>query len=310
MNSDHTLRVVSLLSSATEIACALGIESWLVGRSHECDFPASILELPQCSKPRIDITGSSRDIDSRVKSSLQQGLSLYDVDGAELKRLRPDVILTQTQCEVCAVSLKDVEAALCATLDCQTRIVSLQPNCLADFFRDIQIIADELRIPNRGRELRDQLQGRFDVIRCRASRNVTKPTVACLEWLDPLMAAGNWVPELVEIAGGINLFGAAGKHSPWMTWDELVAADPDIIIALPCGWGIGKATIELRPLTLLPGWASLRAVRSNSVFVTDGNQYFNRPGPRLVESAEMLAEIFHPNLFSFGHAPAGWQRFV
>ncbi|MDB5389983.1 MAG: periplasmic binding protein [Planctomycetaceae bacterium] len=302
-------RIVSLLSSATEIACALGVESWLVGRSHECDFPASIRNLPQCSRPLINIVGNSREIDTRVKASARQGLSLYDVDGEMLRSLRPDVILTQTQCEVCAVSLKDVEAALCDMLNCQAQIVSLQPNSLSDFFRDIRLVATALQIPERGETLVGQLQGRFQAIQERVKSCLTKPTVACLEWLDPLMAAGNWVPELVEIAGGVNLFGTAGEHSPWMDWDELIEADPEIIIALPCGWDIEKATLELNSITQHPAWKSLRAVQSNSVFVTDGNQYFNRPGPRLVESAEILAEIFHPEVYSSQHTSTGWQRY-
>jgi iron complex transport system substrate-binding protein len=302
-------RIVSLLSSATEIVCALGAESWLVGRSHECDFPQSIRSLPQCSRPLIDITGSSREIDQRVKSSARQGLSLYDVDSEMLRTLRPDVILTQTQCEVCAVSLKDVEAALCDLLNCEAEIVSLQPNCLSDFFRDIRLIAAALEIPERGEALIKNIQERFQAIREQAATAASRPTVACLEWLDPLMAAGNWVPELVEIACGINLFGTAGEHSPWMTWEELIAADPEIIVALPCGWDIEKATIELDSIRCHPGWESLRAVRQNAVFVTDGNQFFNRPGPRLVESAEILAEIFHPELFPVQLASIGWKRY-
>jgi iron complex transport system substrate-binding protein len=302
-------RIVSLLSSATEIVCALGAESWLVGRSHECDFPQSIRSLPQCSRPLIDITGSSREIDQRVKSSARQGLSLYDVDSEMLRTLRPDVILTQTQCEVCAVSLKDVEAALCDLLNCEAEIVSLQPNRLSDFFRDIQLIAAALEIPERGETLIKNIQQHFQTIREQAATSASRPTVACLEWLDPLMAAGNWVPELVEIAGGINLFGTAGEHSPWMTWEELIAADPEIIVALPCGWDIEKATIELDSITCHSGWESLRAVRQNAVYVTDGNQFFNRPGPRLVESAEILAEIFHPELFPVQPASIGWKRY-
>jgi iron complex transport system substrate-binding protein len=302
-------RVISLLSSATEIVCALNAEAWLVGRSHECDYPLSIRALPQCSRPLIDITGSSREIDLRVKNSARQGLSLYDVDSAMLQELRPDIILTQTQCEVCAVSLKDVEAALCDMLNSQATIVSLQPNSLADFYRDIRLIASALQIPERGESLVQRLEGRLADIRRLAEAQSSRPTVACLEWLDPLMAAGNWVPELVQIAGGTNLFGTVGEHSPWMNWDELIAADPDVLVALPCGWDIEKATLELHDLAQHPAWLSLRAVRSNSVFVTDGNQYFNRPGPRLVESAEILAEIFHPGVFAFQHMPNGWRRY-
>ncbi len=302
-------RVVSLLSSATEIVCALGCEGLLVGRSHECDYPPSILHLPQCSRPRIDVTGSSREIDERVKSSASQGLSLYDVDSARLRELAPDVILTQTQCEVCAVSLKDVEAAVCGMLDAPAQIVSLHPNSLADLWRDIRLVAAELQVASRGEALIDRLQGRLSKLHAAAQRLEAQPRVACLEWLDPLMAAGNWVPELVEIAGGENLFGTAGLHSPWMDWDDLLVANPEIIVALPCGWDIAKASQELEPLAARPGWADMQAVRSGHVYVTDGNQFFNRPGPRLVESAEILAEMFHPGQFDFGHAQKAWTEF-
>lgn len=294
-------RVVSLLSSATEIVCALGCESLLVGRSHECDFPLHITWLPQCSTPRIDVSGNSREIDQRVKSAASQGLSLYDVDADRLRDLQPDVILTQTQCEVCAVSLKDVEAAVCGLLESPARIVSLHPNALADLWRDIRLIARELQVINQGETLIDKLGSRLEGLRNTVQGIQNRPRVACLEWLDPLMAAGNWVPELVEIAGGVNTLGRAGMHSPWMDWDALIAAQPEIIVALPCGWNIAKATEELRPLTQDARWNSLPAVQLGRVYVTDGNQYFNRPGPRLVDSAEILAEIFHPGRFDFGH---------
>lgn len=302
-------RVVSLLSSATEIVCALGCEGLLVGRSHECDYPLSILGLPQCSRPRIDVTGTSREIDERVKSAANQGLSLYDVDAGRLRELSPDVILTQTQCEVCAVSLKDVEAAVCGMLESPARLVSLHPNALADLWRDIRLVAAELGVTARGESLIGHLQDRLSQLQAATLRLNSRPRVACLEWLDPLMAAGNWVPELVEIAGGHNLFGTAGLHSPWMDWDSLLAADPEVIVALPCGWDIAKATLELTPLVSHPGWKDMQAVRTGRVYVTDGNQYFNRPGPRLVESAEILAEIFHPGKFDFGHAGSAWKLY-
>lgn len=303
-------RVVSLLSSATEIVCALGCEHLIVGRSHECDYPLSILGLPQCSRPRIDVTGSSRDIDERVKSSANQGLSLYEVDGPRLRELCPDVILTQTQCEVCAVSLKDVEAAVCGMLEAPARLVSLHPNSLADLWRDIRLVAAELGVAEQGEMLVGRLEGRLSRLQAATEQLGSPPRVACLEWLDPLMAAGNWVPELVEIAGGENLFGTAGLHSPWMEWDDLIAADPEVIVALPCGWDIAKASLELAPLASRPGWRELQAVCSGRVYVTDGNQFFNRPGPRLVESAEILAEMFHPGKFDFGHAGQAWKPFL
>jgi iron complex transport system substrate-binding protein len=302
------VRVISLIASATEIVCALGCEEQLVGRSHECDYPPAILRLPVCTEPKFDVSGSSRDIDRRVKDLLRDALSVYRVHADKLAELRPDVIVTQTQCEVCAVSLKDVEAALCSTLPSQPRIVALNPNALADVWNDIRATADALGCPRRGDELVSRLQRRMDAIAVRARVVSNKPTVACIEWIEPLMASGNWMPELVEMAGGINLFGEAGKHAPWMTWEELCARDPEVILVLPCGFDLERTRREMPALTNRPGWDRLYAVRTGRVYLTDGNQYFNRPGPRLAESLEIVAEILHPDEFRFGHEERGWQR--
>lgn len=301
-------RIVSLIASATEIACALRFEEALVGRSHECDFPPSVQRLPVCTAPRFDVHGSSRDIDERVKATLQEAASVYQVDAELLRQLQPDVILTQTQCEVCAVSERDVQQALASWLGNRPRVVSLAPNCLADVWTDIERVAQALDVPERGRQVVADLKRRIDEVASRASYFRPQPTVACLEWLDPLMAAGNWVPELVDLAGGINLFGVAGKHSPWMTADQLRERDLDVIIALPCGFDLERTRREMPAVEKLPGWRELRAVQRGRVYVTDGNQFFNRPGPRLVESLEILAEILHPCSFSFGHEGTGWQR--
>jgi iron complex transport system substrate-binding protein len=217
--------------------------------------------------------------------------------------------VTQTQCEVCAVSLRDVEQAVCSTLASRPTIVSLAPNSLADVWTDIQRVADALDVSSRGRELTDCLQTRMAVIAEQARMLAETPTVACVEWIDPLMASGNWMPELVEMAGGINLFGEAGKHAPWMTWEELCARDPDVILVLPCGFDLERTRGEMPWLTRRPEWPRLRAVRSRRVYLLDGNQYFNRPGPRLVESLEILAEVLHPATFVFGHEASGWERF-
>jgi iron complex transport system substrate-binding protein len=301
-------RVVSLLSSATEIVAALGCENWLVGRSHECDFPRSVLRLPVCSEPRIDVTAGSAEIDRQVKSLLRDALSIYRVDSGRLRELRPDVILTQTQCEVCAVSRRDVEQALCDLVGFGPTIVSLEPYNLADVWSSVRQVAGALGVSDRGREVAERLANRLRSLAERTAAMPYRPRVACLEWFDPLMSAGNWVPELVEIVGGVNLFGEAGRHSPWMSWDELIESDPDVLVLLPCGWDIARCRRELHVLTERPEWRRLRAVRDGCAFVTDGNQFFNRPGPRLVESAEILAEILHPQAFDFGHADVDWQR--
>jgi len=301
-------RIVSLIASATEIVCALGLEDQLVGRSHECDFPPSVQCLPICTAPKFDVEGSSYEIEERVKGILQEGLSVYRVDGDKLRALEPTAILTQTQCEVCAVSLRDVEAALCSWIGSRPQIVSLAPNALADVWKDIHLVGSALGVPGRAEELIGNLQRRMTVIAGRAKPLPRKPTVACIEWIDPLMASGNWIPELVEMAGGINLFGAAGKHAPWLSWSEVCDKEPDILLILPCGFDIRRTRSELPLLQQRPEWPLLRAVREQRVYVTDGNQYFNRPGPRLVESLEILAELFHPELFHFGHEQTGWQR--
>ncbi len=304
----NNYRIVSLIASATEIACALGFEPQLVGRSHECDFPASVKRLPVCTSPKFEVEGLSYEIDQRVKAILQEALSVYRVDAGMLERLQPTHIVTQSQCEVCAVSFKDVEQAVCQFTGSQPVIVSLEPNALADVWSDIHRVAGALGEPERGQQLVAELQRRINDIEARARKAGSRPTVACVEWIDPLMAAGNWMPELVETAGGVNLFGEAGKHSPWMTWEEFVASDPDVIFISPCGFDIARTLQETHLLTGKAEWNDLKAVRSNRVFVADGNQYFNRPGPRLVESLEILAELLHPELFHFGHESEGWIR--
>jgi iron complex transport system substrate-binding protein len=308
MSNLDSPRVVSLIASATEIVCALGLERLLVGRSHECDFPPSVKRLPICTEPNFDVEGTSREIDDRVKGTLQEGASIYRVFADKLRELRPDVIITQSQCAVCAVSEADVEGALGDWRGPKPRVVSLHPNALADVWRDIQSVAEALDATVSGDTLVRGLQHRVADITERAHNLPTRPTVACLEWLDPLMAGGNWVPELVELAGGINLFGVAGKHSPWMSWDDLVERDPDVIIALPCGFDLPRTKAEMVHVTSHPQWPGLRAVRNGRIYVTDGNQFFNRPGPRLVESLEILAEILRPECCQFGHRGSGWDK--
>jgi len=301
-------RIVSLIASSTEIVCALGLESRLVGRSHECDYPPSVTRLPVCTRPKFATNGSSLEIDQRVKTILQQALSVYQVDSGLLRQLRPTHIITQTQCEVCAVSLKDVEQAVREMIGSKPVIVPLAPNCLADVWADVQRVADALDVADRSRQLIRQWRSRMGQIEKKAAIRATRLRVACIEWIEPLMASGNWMPELVEMAGGLNLLGEAGKHSPWMSWEELQEKDPDVILILPCGFDIQRARQEFPTLTSKPGWPDLKAVRERRVYVLDGNQYFNRPGPRLVESLEILSEILHPEVFHFGHEGAGWQR--
>jgi len=302
------MRIVSLIASATEIVCALGLGDKLVGRSHECDFPPAVERLPVCTQPKFNVQAPSLGIDRQVKELLEQALSVYRVESEVLKALRPTHILTQTQCEVCAVSLKDVERAVGDLLNPAPQIVALQPNGLADVWEDMLRVASALEAAEQGRQLLAQLRSRMEAVAQTARALPQRPSVACIEWIDPLMASGNWMPELVEMAGGRNQFGLSGRHAPYLRWEDLVEADPDVILLLPCGFSIARTRRELTPLTRRAEWPRLRAVREGRVFLLDGNQYFNRPGPRLAESLEILAEILHPREFHFGHEGPGWQR--
>jgi iron complex transport system substrate-binding protein len=300
-------RIVSLLPSSTEIVCALGLEAQLVGRSHECDHPPSVAELPVCSSPRIDPRASSAEIDRSVKTLVSRGLSVYEVDADRLRALAPDVILTQEQCEVCAVTPRDLEEALAAWLGSRPRVVSLEPATLGDVFADMLRVANALGVDAHGRELVAELSLRISAIGERTGDQSPRPRVACLEWIDPLMADGNWMPELVRLAGGSATLGATGIHSPWTTLEALAEADPDVIVVLPCGFDLARTRSEIGPLAGSPDFRRLRAVSEGRVALADGHQYFNRPGPRLVESLEILAEILHPSRFDFGHRGEGWE---
>ena len=302
------MRVLSLIASSTEIIHSLGCGDKLIGRSHECDYPPSVVDLPYCTEPRFNVAGSSVEIDNRVKSILQEALSVYRIDEQKLIELSPDLIVTQSQCDVCAVSLSDVENAVSKMLDKNPQIVSLEPNQLSDIWDDIQKVASALNVKEKGDSLVSAMRERINTL-SRMVGNLKRRTVACIEWVEPLMAAGNWVPELVEIAGGINLFGLKGKHSPWMEFEDLIDKDPDIIIIMPCGYDINKSKEEMETMKNFPEWINLKAVQNGKVYLTDGNQYFNRPGPRLVDSLEILIEIIHLDKFDFGHKDIGWEKF-
>jgi len=287
--------------------CALGQEAALVGRSHECDWPPSVRRLPAVSRPAFPTGGSSRAVDLALKERLARAVSIYEVDAALLRRLRPDLVITQTQCEVCAVTPADVERAMCELTERPARVLALEPDGLDDVWSDIGSVAGALGVSTAGDALVAELRARVAAIGDRAASLGRRPRVAVIEWIEPLMAAGNWMPELVTLAGGVNLFGEARRHSPWMTWEALVEADPDVIVVSPCGFDLARTTAELAALASRPGWPALQAVRAGRVVLADGNAYFHRPGPRLVESLEILAEALHPAAFAFGHRGRGWM---
>ncbi|NJK34115.1 MAG: cobalamin-binding protein [Oscillatoriales cyanobacterium SM2_2_1] len=304
----QSYRLISLLPSATEIIEVLGMTAYLVGRSHECDFPESVKDLPVCTAPKFCPDGTSQEIHDRVTAVLESALSVYRVDLDLLRELRPTHIITQSQCEVCAVSLADVEGAITSLMQqdpsLSPQLISLQPNFLAEVWQDIERVARALGLDPQ--PILQDLHQRLSACQM-AVAGYPQPRVACIEWIEPLMTAGNWIPELVTLAGGIPVLAEAGKHSPWISWIDLMAAAPDILVFMPCGFDLGKTAAEVAySFAVHPQWQELPAVRSGRVYITDGNAYFNRPGPRLVDSLEILTEIIHGDRLPHHHSSA-WQ---
>lgn len=286
-----TPRIVSMISSATEIVHALGALPWLVGRSHECDYPEEVRALPVCTAPRIAVDGDSREIDRLVRQSMADAISVYQIFDDVLERLQPTHILTQVHCDVCAVSLRDVERSIAGQLASHPAVVPLNPRSLAEVWEDIRRVARSLEIEARGDAVVASLQARMRTISEGACAAAARPRLACVEWIEPPMPVANWMPELIAMAGA--------EHVAWHTWDDLVAADPDVILVMPCGFDLERAVSEMYWLTERPEWARLRG----RVYVADGNQYFNRPGPRLVESLEILVDVVR------GHANSAATAF-
>lgn len=280
-------RIVSLIASATEIVCALGLRESMVGRSHECDFPANIYDLPICTGPKFEPDGTSYEIDQKVKAVLQESLSVYRVDAELLDSLRPTHIITQSQCEVCAVSLRDVEEAACKLIASQPQIISLEPNELEDVWRDIEKVSNALGVPEHGLKLIDELKARMESIREQSRSIEPRVRITFVEWIEPLMMGGNWMPALIEMAGAVSV---------------RLDANPDVVLVAPCGFDIKRT---LTDMTSLP-----KVHDKARIYVADGNQYFNRPGPRLVESLEIIAEVCYPKVFHFGHQTTGWIPFA
>lgn len=303
-------RIVSLLPSATEIVAALGLGSYLVGRSHECDYPESVETLPVCSRANVNTGANSAVIDAEVKSLLEKGLSLYDIDLDKLKELKPTHIITQAQCEVCAVTVDEVEEAAQSLLPSQPKVISLSPKRFADLWADMAQVANAFNAMEDAKPIIKEYKMRCVEVIEKACLVKSRPKVACIEWLDPLMAAGNWVPEMVDLAGGTALFAEPGKHSPWVNWSVVQEHDPEVILVMPCGFDLERTRAEVNSLIKQPHWNDLQAVQKGKVFMIDGNSYFNRPGPRLVDSLEMLAEMMHPEVFEAKYEGVGWEKFV
>ena len=290
-------RIVSLLSSATEILYALDLQAHLAGISHECDFPPAALQKPRVTVSHIDASLSSKQIDEQVRSNLKMRQSLYGLDSQLLSELAPDVIITQAQCEVCAIHYDEVVELVTATDTlAETKILALQTSCWKDVFQDIIAIGAAVDRRDKAVQLVEALQGRLDrVAEILEQTRVQRPRVVCIEWIEPLMVAGNWVPTLVELAGGINGVSVENLPSQYETWSDVVAFDPEVIVVCPCGFDLSRSRQELHKLQQVAGWQGMSAVKNQRVFVLDGNSYVNRSGPRLVETIEILAHLFHPN---------------
>jgi iron complex transport system substrate-binding protein len=305
---DKNIRIVSLIPSATEIAATLGLQSAIVGRSHECDYPPEIAHLPVCTQARLNGNADSSSIHNEVDNILLSALSIYKIKVDVLEQLQPTHILTQDQCDVCAVSLPEVEKAVAQLTYTTPQIISLQPSTLRDVWADIERVGQTFGINSV--EILENLEARVKICNRKIQGlSITEmPTVTCIEWTDPLMVAANWIPELIHLAGGQTLFSGIGQPSAPLSWDTLIAINPDVIIFMPCGFDLQRTYQEVKLLTQRPEWQKLHAFKAGRVYITDGNAYFNRPSPRLVDSVEILAEILHPDIFEYGYKGTGWQN--
>jgi iron complex transport system substrate-binding protein len=280
-------RIVSLLPGATESCFALGLGDWVVGVSHECDFPIEARQRPVLTRPRLDASAPSGEINRAVARAMTDGLSLYEIDAARLRELRPDIVITQDLCAVCAVSLDDVRSALARAAGPGCELVALSPMTLEDTFEDLERIAGAAGRPERGQALAAELRAR--AVAALARPAARRPRVLALEWLDPPMVAGHWTPELLRLAGAEPVLGHDGGATHAISWGDVAAAEADVLLVIPCGFTVAQSERELPALLARPEVAGLRAVRDGRVLVMDGNAYWNRPGPRLLEGAELLA---------------------
>ena len=297
-------RIVSLLASGTEIVCALGAGDSLVGRSHECDNPPWVRSLPPCSEPAFDISVSSREIDTEVNRRIRSGEPLYRLDTELIQSLRPDLIIAQEHCEVCAVTPADVERSGCNVLPART--LALTASSVDGIFESILQVAGALGRQQEGRLLVCREQERLANVR-KMTAGRPRPSVVMLEWTDPIFAMGNWAPELVEIAGGEPLLGNPGRHSFAITFEQVMQADPEFLIVAPCGFNFERALREVPVLQGYPGWNELRAVREDRVAFADGNLFFNRSGMTISQTAEIIAEILHGVTFDTSAERIHWQ---
>lgn len=289
------MRIVSLLPSATEIICELGLGDQLVGVTHECDYPPLVRGLPKVTRTSIPHDASSRDIDSLVRERLTTQQALYTLDLPKLEQLRPHLIVTQALCDVCAVAEAEVTAAA-ERLPGRPTVVNLEPMRLAEVFECLQLVGQAAGIADRASEVVARLQTRVAAVVDRSRRITARPRVLLLEWVDPPFCSGHWSPELVRLAGGVELVGREGQPSRAMAWEEIVCVNPEVLVIACCGFGVARARQDLPILASRSDFGDLSCVRSGRVYLMDGNAYFNRPGPRLVDSLEILAHALHPHI--------------
>jgi len=302
-------RIVSLLPSATEILCALGLEDSLLAVSHECNFPSSVASKPRATFSCLDSLGTSGEIDGEVKSRVQAGQPLYGLNEPLLRQLAPDLIVTQAQCDICAIRYDDVLKLVSTAPElARTKILALNPSNLGDVLVDVLRVGVAAGCPDRGREFVDLLQRRISRIKevTDALAVSNRPRTVCIEWIDPLMTAGNWIPELTGLAGGESGLAEPGQHSRYISWEEIVSFDPEVLLVSPCGFDLQRSVHEANQLTNLPGWDAIAAVQASQVFALDSNLLLSS-GPRIVDSLELIAHLLHPALFP-ASSPASFSR--
>lgn len=302
------MKIVSLLPSATEIVAALGLAEKLVGRSHECDWPIGLDHLPVLTQPKMNPLQDAATIDRDVRALVEDGVSVYRLDAEAIRALAPDFVITQSQCELCAVSLGEVQNALQDWVaKSAPQLVSLEPMALKDVAQDIANVGAALGVAAKAAALNDEIAAGFAALRARTAK-LPRRKIFFMEWTQPLMGAGNWMPETIAAAGGDVVLGQEGVHSPIVSMADIAAAAPDVIIVGPCGFSIERAAQELEILRDHKEWQNLQAVKNGEVYLVNGNHFFNRPGPRLLQSAQIIAEILHADSFAPDNHQSGWLR--
>ena len=286
------MKIVSLIPSATEIISALNLSDNLVGVSHECDYPKEVLKLPKLTTSKIRTEQSSLIIDHNIKKILEQSLSVYEVKSDLLKELDPDVIITQSQCSVCAVSLKDVEKCLSKFINKEPLLIDLKPNTFEEVLKDINLVGKKLNKKIESNFLVKNIKNEINKIKVKTSNSKIK-NILCIEWIEPLMTAGNWIPQLVNFAGGKSVLAKPGKNSNFIKLEHINFREVDIVIFMPCGFDIKRSKEEILKANI--DYSS--SLKDKKTFIVDGNKYFNRPGPDILESTRILAEIIHPEIF-------------